>query len=114
MKTGKRGIAIITAAALAIMWLLPSWRTQAAEAVPGIPAEAVPGIPSGADNTTGMLLGAVAAGAMQAEGTEQFRRCLDPPESIMSTSSLKIRQTTGPLPRYSVIRTLRMVFMRDG
>ena len=70
MKTGKRGIAIITAAALAIMWLLPSWRTQAAEAVPGIPAEAVPGIPSGADNTTGMLLGAVAAGAMQAEGTE--------------------------------------------
>ena len=70
MKTGKRGIAIITAAALAIMWLLPSWRTQAAEAVPGIPAEAVPGIPSGADNTTGMLLGAVAAGAMQAEGTD--------------------------------------------
>lgn len=70
MKTGKRRIAIITAAALAIMWLLPSWRTQAAEAVPGIPTEAVPGIPSGADNTTGMLLGAVAAGAMQAEGTE--------------------------------------------
>ena len=70
MKTGKRGIAIITAAALAIMWLLPSWRTQAAEAVPGIPAETVPEIPSGAENTTGMLLGAVAAGAMQAEGTD--------------------------------------------
>lgn len=90
MKTGKRGIAIITAAALAIMWLLPSWRTQAAEAVPGIPAEAVPGIPSGADNTTGMLLGAVAAGAMQAEGTDlkvyvAVQALPGPPESIMST-----------------------------
>lgn len=86
MRTGKRGTAIITAAALAIMWLLPSWRTQAAEAVTGIPAVAVqevsvvaapevsavavPEIPSGPENTTGMLLGAVAAGAMQAEGTE--------------------------------------------
>ena len=60
MKTGKRGIAIITAAALAIMWLLPSWRTQAAEAVPGIPAETVPEIPSGAVSYTHLTLPTIA------------------------------------------------------
>lgn len=62
MRTGRRRLAIAAAAVLTIMWLQPPRYTLAAEAVPGIP--------SGAENMTGMLLGAAAAGAVRTEGTK--------------------------------------------